>query len=303
MIDTTIIVSPGGRQTVNAGREQAYCIPRFVFDEMIWRHAVAAGCRPLRQSIRDISTEPTLGAYTHVIDARGAHAGTANAVALRAYWSVPRTLLGAGDDAAVQIHTDAEYRRGYGWLFPVGSDRTHVRFNLGVGLWKEDSKPGRDIADFYERFTATNTELRRWREAARIERPAGCHVGLGLRANAVATGDVLRIGDAANLADPLTGDGIGNALASGRHVAEVITAALDRSAAAAAWQARYHDVFESELRRALLLRQALVTTAGKNIAAGLLNAAPSVRRRVHSAFFGETSYRDMWRRGSRMAHL
>jgi len=46
---------------------------------------------------------------------------------------------------------------------------------------------------------------------------------------------------------------------------------------------------------ALRLQQALVGTAAKNITAGVLATAPFLRARVHSAFFGETGYREMWR--------
>ncbi len=297
-IQTTVIVSPAGRRTTGAGRARAYCIPRLVFDDMLWRHAVAAGCRPLRRSVRDIGADPALsGQFDYIVDARGASAGTANAIALRAYWTVPGDRLETGEARAVQIHTDAEYRQGYGWLFPVTSDDGPVRFNLGVGVWKADSVPGRSVADFYERFVSTNAVLRRWRDGATTERPVGCHVGLGLWSNRVADDEVLRIGDAANLADPLTGDGIGNALASGRHIAEVIAVSATRSEAARAWQARYDAAFGPELRRALMLRQALISTAGKNAASRVLDAAPFLRRRVHAAFFGETTYRDMWRPG------
>jgi flavin-dependent dehydrogenase len=293
-ITATVIVSPDGTRTSSEGRQAAYCIPRLIFDAMLWRHALAAGCRPERRSVRDIHTDSGLaGAFDHVIDARGAHAGTPNAVALRAYWTVRRDSPGAGDAAAVQIHTDARFRRGYAWLFPVGGDAETMRVNLGVGLWRADSGAGHTVADFYERFTSTNPVLARWRDGAVMERPVGCHVGLGLWRNSVADRGVLRIGDAANLADPLTGDGIGNALKSGRLVAEVIGAQASGTPAARAWQARHDAEFISEFRRALLIRSALVSSPGKNLASRLLLAAPRLRRRVHAVFFGETTYRHL----------
>jgi len=303
-ITGTVLVAPNGRRTASTPREPAYCIPRLVFDDMLWRRAVAAGCEPVRRAVRDIAADGELLArFDHVIDARGAHAGTANAVALRAYWVVRRDRLDEGDATSVQIHTDARFRRGYGWLFPVASDNDSVRFNLGVGLWKADSVPGRSVADFYDHFTSSNAVLRRWRDGADVARPVGCHVGLGLWHNAVAAGGILKIGDAANLADPLTGDGIGNALKSGRLVADVIDECPTRETAAFVWQARHDAVFRPEFRAALMLQRGLVATAGKNLAARLLAAAPSLRRRIHAAFFGEMSYLDIARPGSRMTHL
>ena len=166
-IDSTAIVAPNGRQTTSAGRATAYCIPRLVFDDLLWRRAVAAGCTPRRASVRDVARDPELSRdFDQVIDARGAHAGTPNAVALRAYWTVRRDRVRDDEASCVQIHTDAVFRRGYGWIFPVHVQADSVRFNLGVGLWKDDSVPGRDIKDFYARFVETNAVLARWREGA-----------------------------------------------------------------------------------------------------------------------------------------
>src|SRR6266545_1000005 len=145
-ISGTVLVAPDGRRTMNPGRDVAYCIPRLVFDAILWRHAIAAGCRPMRLNVRDIGSGDAtfLRDWDHVIDARGAQAGQPNAVALRAYWTARRDALDAGEDALVQIHTDAVFRRGYGWIFPVHGDAETMRFNVGVGLWGADSRPGRN---------------------------------------------------------------------------------------------------------------------------------------------------------------
>ena len=291
-ITGTVLVAPDGRRTMSTGRAVAYCIPRLVFDAMLWRHAVGAGCRPVRRNVRDIGAGDGafLRDWDHVIDARGTQAGDPNAVALRAYWTVRRDTLDAGEEALVQIHTDALFRRGYGWIFPVSGDAETMRFNVGVGLWAGDSRPGRHVRDFYDRFVEHNPVLRRWSPAAARERPVGCHVGLGVGSNVVAARGVLRIGDAANLADPLTGDGIGNALASGRLVADAIDGSADGAAAAARWQALHDESFVREFRIALTIRRALTATTAKNAAARLLAAVPCARARVHAAFFGEASY-------------
>jgi flavin-dependent dehydrogenase len=153
------------------------------------------------------------------------------------------------------------------------------------------------VSDFLDRFLTENTVARNL-DAAAIEtvRPVGYPVGLGLWRNRVAHGSVLRIGDAANLADPLTGDGIGNALASGRLVARAIAAATDPADAARRWQRQYDTMLAPELRRAGLLRQLLSTTSAKNLATWLLEwGAPTLGTRLHRAIFGETAYRDAWR--------
>jgi flavin-dependent dehydrogenase len=295
-ITRTAIGAPGGRLSQSALRAPAFCMPRLTFDAILWRHAVAAGCRPDQQNVR----EPhTLHAdYDVVIDARGASAGTPNAVALRAYWTIPRRVLASGEEGTVQIHTDARFRRGYGWMFPVSAGGGGVRMNVGVGLWAADSTRGHSVADFYDRFARTNPVLARWVGDAVRERPVGCHVGLGVGPNVVTASGVLRIGDAANLADPLTGDGIATALRSGRLVAEAITGSADRQDAAARWQARHDEWFVPEFTRALRLQRLLTATASKNVTAGVLAIVPPLRARVHSALFGEMPYAGLTRVGN-----
>ena len=296
-ITRTAIVSPAGRQTVNPSREPAWCIPRLVFDDMLWRHAVDAGCQPLQRTVRTIGAGDGefLRDWPFVIDARGAHAGDANAVALRAYWTVPESQLSKEEASTVQILTDGIFTRGYGWIFPVHVMHGRVRFNIGVGMLSSDARPGHRVREFFDRFVERNPSLRRWHDAAERDHAVGCHVSLGLPQNAVGDGGILRIGDAANLADPLTGDGIAHALESGRLAAESIHAAADRDDAAARWQHAYDTAIQPEIDRARTLQRWLSATAAKNIAAVVLSAAPALRRRVHQAVFNEIRYADFLR--------
>jgi len=295
-ITRTAIGAPGGRLSQSALRAPAFCMPRLAFDAVLWRHAVSAGCRPVRDNVREPGA--LQAGYDVVIDARGASAGTPNAVALRAYWTVPRRALATGEEGTVQIHTDARFQRGYGWMFPVSVANRGVRMNVGVGLWAADSIRGHSVADFYDRFARTNPVLARWVGEAVRERPVGCHVGLGVGPNVVAASGVLRIGDAANLADPLTGDGIATAIRSGRLVAEAITGSTDRQDAAARWQARHDEAFVPEFTRALRLQRLLTGTASKNVTAGVLALVPPLRTRIHAALFGEMPYAGLTRVGS-----
>lgn len=294
-ITHTAIVSPSGRRTVNPSREPAYCIPRLVFDNMLWRHAVDAGCRPMQRAVRSIGAGDGefLREWPYVIDARGAHAGDANAVALRAYWTVPADALSNAEASTVQIVTDSVFTRGYGWIFPADASHERVRFNIGVGMLSADTRTGHRVREFFDRFVEVNPSLRRWHDAAARERPVGCHVGLGLPRNAVGDARALRVGDAANLADPLTGDGIAHALKSGRLAAEAIDGAQDADEARRRWQASYETGIQREIDRASRLQRWLTPTAAKNIASVALAAVPPLRRRIHQAVFNEMSYRGL----------
>ncbi len=237
MITRTVLVAPGGRRSEHQSAAAGRCIPRRILDAMVLAQATRAGCELVRRTLREVRRDDsTFAAHDHVIDARGAAAGRPNAIGLRAYWTLRRDAAAAIGSEQVSLHTDAEFRRGYGWIFPVHADDASVRYNIGVGLWKEDSRRGQTVTDFLAHFLGSHHAAHEIsRAASESTRPVGYPVALGGWRNRVAADGVLRIGDAAQLADPLTGDGIGNALASGRLVAETIDAGRTADVAAD-WQ-------------------------------------------------------------------
>jgi flavin-dependent dehydrogenase len=295
-IDRGALGAPGGALSVAALPRPGLCVPRRVLDAAVRERALAAGCRPLKLHVRNVRDDPVLAAFDVVVDARGANVGTPNAVGLRAYWTVPRAALDADACATVTLQTHAAFPRGYGWWFPVARGDELVTLNVGVGLLAADGRPGAHVTDFLAELEQRHATLARLR-ALSIDRtrPVGYHVGLATWRNAVTNGTVLRIGDAANLADPLTGDGIGNALRSGALVADAIAQARDAQDAARRWQAAFERALLPDLRVALALRAALRGTGAKNAAARLLAHSPALRERLHGALFGAIDYRALMR--------
>jgi len=291
LIRGTALASPAGLETFATLARPARCIRRCVLDDAVRDRALAAGCTPLLRDVR-VGSDPLLDEFDLVIDARGAHTAAANAVGLRAYWRVPREAMTTHERACVRLFTDAAFPRGYAWIFPLDDGDDAVRLNIGVGMLRSDSRRGHTVTDFLARFETRNPMLRRlaptavWRE-----RPIGCHVGLGGWNLHAADDNVLRVGDAANLADPLTGDGIGNALRSGSLVADAIARSRDAAEAASRWRRSCAEHFGPEHRRALILRRLLQSTPAKNAAARLLRASAGARGRLHATLFGEAPYR------------
>jgi geranylgeranyl reductase family protein len=100
---------------------------------------------------------------------------------------------------------------GFGWIFPKGD-----HFNVGVGGWAHEA-PGlrarlRELATFYG--------LR----AAKLTKFAAHLMPVRHASGPLVSGRMLLVGDAAGLVDPLTGEGIYSAIASGRlaaaHIAQ-----------------------------------------------------------------------------------
>ena len=96
---------------------------------------------------------------------------------------------------------------GYGWVFPKGD-----HLNVGVGAWKYASftlKP--KLAQMSERYGL---------DPAALESVRGHHLPVRVAGTPIAQGSVALVGDAAGLVDPLSGEGIHMAFASGRLAGE-----------------------------------------------------------------------------------
>ena len=139
---------------------------------------------------------------------------------------------------------------GYGWVFPKAD-----HLSVGVGVFAGDAR--RRLKDELARYLRT-TGL----GEARVMRVRGAPIPVRPR-QAPARGRVLLAGDAAGLADPLTGEGISLAIASGRLAAEAVLAArLDPRAAVGRYLAALRREVLGELRVARALAWVLYRRPG-----------------------------------------
>lgn len=133
----------------------------------------------------------------------------------------------AGHPELPEIHLWEPSRRsgypGYGWVFP-GLDG---QANAGLGVAaRGDRRPGARAVQDLARFLASAG-----RDRSRLGPTLGGWLKLGMVGTNPAAGRVLLTGDAAGLVNPLQGEGIAQALASGRAAAEaVLKSGPDRAA-------------------------------------------------------------------------
>jgi flavin-dependent dehydrogenase len=316
IIRQTELVAPSGRSSRHPLDTPGRCIPRRTLDHLLMCNALQAGCTFVRKDVRRLDRQdPAWSDFDHLIDARGAAVSPTNAMGLRAYWTVPKIAPFTDRAAQVSLITDRQHLRGYGWVFPVESTDQFLRFNIGVGLWKGRERvqgltagptvSPPSVTAFFERFLDSHPIPRAIaRQAVEVGKRAGYPLSLGRPQAQVSRDGVFLIGDAAGLADPLTGDGIGNALASGRNVAEIIDAQeTDPPSSALSgkqdvtqrWQDRFDRHFRPEFRRAVVLRSMLTPTMSKELAACVLNLGPQrLRSAIHRTLFGQTPYRDLF---------
>ena len=103
--------------------------------------------------------------------------------------------------------------RGYGWIFPK-------RDHLNVGVYSQRPLHSTLLEDLgrYLRWLGIET----WASRG----PFAAPIPTAIRLGALGCGRVLLAGDAAGLADPITGEGISHAMASGRLAAESVAESL-----------------------------------------------------------------------------
>ena len=148
------------------------------------------------------------GANGVVAKTAGLDAGIVRGVALEG--NVPWSLLDAGRFATTAVIEFGAPPGGYGWLFPKGD---HA--NLGVGGWEAEGPHLREhlarLARAYAVDPGALTDVRGHRLPMRR-----------LGVSTPASDNVLLVGDAAGLVDPLSGDGMYEAFASARLASEAI---------------------------------------------------------------------------------
>jgi len=150
---------------------------------------------------------------------------------------------------ATDIFLSADYRGGYAWLFPKG-EVAHI----GLGVEPGDR---RKLKPLLQRLHAKLAEEER--VASEILQWTGGAIPVGgmLRVvGAIGSRTVLLAGDAAGLANPITGAGIAPAVLSGRMAGAAATALWRGESADYAIELA--DLFEAPLMRAKVRRRELL---------------------------------------------
>jgi menaquinone-9 beta-reductase len=129
---------------------------------------------------------------------------------------------------------------GYLWVFPMADGTA----NVGLGMVSSDvSRKKANLRNILNETLAQNPLLaERFRDAVPSGKPDGWGLPLGSKMGTLSGDGFLLTGDAASLIDPLTGEGVGNALYSGWLAADAIAAALKADRTDAAFLAQHYDV-------------------------------------------------------------
>ena len=207
-------------------RRPAYVVPRSIFDDRLLTAARAAGARLVRHRVRDLIRGPASVSLDGVITARvvvgadGAHSRVRAAIGVRA-GPMALALRGYAPTAparrAAQVIVFGPDRQpSYAWSF----DRGDGLANIGYGemLSGGHQRPSRQllIARLEELLPGSTPGATAWRAH---------HLPMSTWRWPHPDGRVLLAGDAAGLVNPVTGEGIYHAVATGLIAGRIVATA------------------------------------------------------------------------------
>ena len=181
------------------------------------------------------------------------------AVAVRGYYE---GVTGFKEGNLIELHYIKEAIPGYLWIFPLPNGAC----NVGMGMLSSHAKKGKrnlrkemvEILNNHPRFKD------RFKNAKLQDNIVGWGLPLGSKKRSISGDGYILTGDAASLIDPLTGEGIGNAIISGKYAGVYAMEALQANDYSADFLYRYDKMIYKklweELRASRLIQQ--VATQG-----------------------------------------
>ncbi|MGF6926770.1 geranylgeranyl reductase family protein [Chitinophaga sp. W2I13] len=168
-----------------------------------------------------------------VIVANGAHSGFTRDVAgikmepkhyvagIRAYY---KGITGLHKDNFIELHFLKNMLPGYIWIFPLPNGEA----NVGVGMLSNSARNKKvNLKQLMLDTIATDSVMKeRFKNAELTGSIDGYGLPLGSKKRKLHGERYMLVGDAGFLIDPFTGEGIGNALYSGRIAAQQAAAAI-----------------------------------------------------------------------------
>lgn len=264
---TRLHLQRGGSGVERTMARPAYVVPRRLLDARLVEAARAAGAQFERRRVRDVSVLDDAevvvgadGAHSVVRRTLGARPGPV-ALAIRGYAPTPPEQRGTQQ---IVFGTGA-VQPAYAWSF----DRGDGSANVGYGeLLREGRRPPTRV-----RLLERLDELLPGSAGAGTDW-VGHHLPLSTSRWRPADGRVLLVGDAAGLVNPMTGEGIfyavATGLAAGRAAAEAI-AAGDPESAGERYSRATRPLLAGHLRHTALA--ALLCRSGRVLDAGLRASA------------------------------
>ncbi len=168
-------------------------------------------------------------AYTGIKKENLHHSG-----GVRAYYSGVKDLHPEG---YIELHFLKDILPGYLWIFPLPGGEA----NVGLGMLTQHISKGKvNLRKLLPDLIANHPALKdRFTDAQQLGTIKGWGLPLGSKTRKLSADRLMVCGDAASLIDPFTGEGIANAMESGRIAADISSEAIAGGYWDAEWLSRY----------------------------------------------------------------
>lgn len=155
---------------------------------------------------------------------------------VRAYY----TGVTGMEETCTEVYFDRKYLPGYFWVFPIKGGRV----NAGMGILSDTVARNKiNVKNAFYDFIERSPVLKEKFKNARLEGALqGCGLPMGSRWVPMSGDHFLLAGDAASLIDPVSGDGIGNAVLSGKLAAEQVKQCFATKNFSAAFVKNYDEL-------------------------------------------------------------
>ena len=264
------IISPKGYEIdlpfrKNGQKKNAYICERFVFDNFLYEQlADHPSIKVFQQtsvtnlvfSPTEVQVETDKGVFSAqlIVGADGAHSIVNKktktisvekehySAGLRQYF---KNVSGFHKDNYIELHFFPELLPGYLWIFPLPDGKANV--GLGV-LSSSVSNKKMNLTEIFNNLIHHHPSLKhRFENAEALTPIKGFGLPLGSKKRKLSGERFLLAGDAASLIDPFTGEGIGNAIRSGRVAAEIITKSFSQQDFSAEFLRKYDKELYSRI--------------------------------------------------------
>lgn len=204
-----------------AAKEKVETIEGFTVEDLIKPNGQALGVRGRMDTGREaeFNAKVVIGAdgFNSIVSRKSGlydHDPDHTLVATRAYYS---GISGLSD--AIELHYIKEVLPGYFWIFPLENGMA----NVGLGMVHSALKK-KGVRLRFAHIAATESPAfkERFKNAQLIGDIHGWNLPVGSKRRQIHGDGFILIGDAAGLIDPFTGEGIGNAMCSGKIAAQTL---------------------------------------------------------------------------------
>ncbi|PRY07888.1 geranylgeranyl reductase family protein [Pontibacter ummariensis] len=167
---------------------------------------------------------------------------------LRAYY---KGVEGLDGDNFIELHFFKDFLPGYFWIFPLPNGHA----NVGVGMLSSAvSKKKVNLKKEMLRMIESHPALQqRFRNAELLGGIKGYGLPLGSKKRRISGDNYMLLGDAGALIDPFTGEGVSNAMISGRWAAEQVFQCLQAQDFSTAFMQGYDKAVYNRLWKELKL--------------------------------------------------